>query len=249
MNLIIDAGNSQIKWAIYSGKEQIYKNSVSNWNNFEIDSIAAEYSKMSSAILSSVRKIPLDIYQALTSKFDDLIELDHTLELPISNNYHSPQTLGKDRIAAAVGGAQLFPGHPVLIIDMGTAITIDFVSKNSEYLGGNISPGMNLRFKALEHFTDGLPLVSQTTYPTLIGRNTTQAIQSGVQLGIIYELEAYINTLINKYNELRVILTGGDASVFVKNLKNTIFVVPDLVMDGLNTILEYQKKRRIGINF
>ena len=124
---------------------------------------------------------------------------------------------------------------------MGTAITLDLVNEKSEYLGGNISPGMHLRFRALGQFTEDLPTVYPSSHIPLLGQTTTEALQAGVQYGIIYELNAYINTLINKYNGLRVILTGGDASFFVKNLKNTIFVVPNLVMDGLNQILEYQK--------
>ena len=147
-------------------------------------------------------------------------------------------------------GKQLYcPGshhrhrYPVLIIDLGTAITFDLVTENSEFIGGNISPGMQLRFKALGHFTEDLPLVSPSGNIPLLGQSTKEAIQTGVQRGVIYEIDAYINTLINKYYGLRTILTGGDASFFVKNLKNTIFVVPDLVLDGLNIILEYQKHK------
>ena len=241
MNLIIDAGNTQIKWAIYSDRQQIYRSSVPDWRGFNIESLIPQYKNIGSVIISSVRKIPQKTFFALNKNFPEIIELDYRLKLPVSIKYKTPETLGKDRIAAAVGGVNLFPGSPVLVIDLGTAITLDLINEKAEFIGGNISPGMNLRFKALKHFTDDLPLVTASLHPSLIGQTTIEAIQAGVQLGITYELDAYINTLINKYNGLRVILTGGDASVFVKNLKNTIFVVPDLVLDGLNIILEFQK--------
>jgi len=241
MNLIIDAGNSQIKWAVYSRKQLVLKNTVESWSEFQPDLLALQYPQITSVIVSSVRAIPDELNISLQNKFSRIIELTHDLRLPITLKYKTPETLGKDRIASAVGAAALYPGSPVLIIDLGTAITIDLVNEKAEFTGGNISPGMDLRFKALEHFTDGLPLVSPSSETSLLGQTTIEAIQSGVQLGITYELEAYINTLINKYNGLRVILTGGDASVFDRNLKNTIFVVPNLVLEGLNTILEYQK--------
>ncbi len=241
MNLIIDAGNSQIKWAIYSDKKQVIKNSVNNWDEFQEMSLTLRFPHIEAAIISSVRKIPSDLHSSMKNSFSKFVELNHQLSLPISIKYKTPETLGKDRIAAAVGGVALFPGSWVLIIDLGTAITLDLINENAEFIGGNISPGMHLRFKALEQFTDDLPLVSPSSKTPFLGRTTTEAIQAGVQHGITYELEAYINTLVNKYNGLRVILTGGDASAFVKNLKNTIFVVPDLVLDGLNLILEFQK--------
>jgi len=246
MNLIIDAGNSQIKWAVYSGGVLIQKSTIENWNEFIPAHLRLQYPDLNSVIISSVRDIPDIFLASLGNSFSNTVELTPDLNLPISIKYKTPETLGKDRIASAVGGAALYPGHPVLIIDLGTAITIDLVNENSEFIGGNISPGMSLRFKALEQFTDGLPLVSPSSQTSLLGETTTEAIQAGVQQGIAYELDAYINTLINKYNGLRVILTGGDASAFVRNLKNPIFVVPNLVLDGLNRILEYQKDQETG---
>lgn len=243
MNLIIDAGNSQIKWAIYSKNQQLSRNSYQKWSEFQFKELSLKYPEISHVMISSVRTIPINVYDSLKNSFPQIIELDHKLKLPISIKYKTPETLGKDRIAAAVGGQAKFPGLPVLVIDLGTAITLDMINERAEFIGGNISPGMNLRYKALGSFTDDLPMLSSSQEVPFLGQTTTEAIQSGVQQGITFEIEAYIKALISKYNELRIILTGGDASVFVKNLKNTIFVVPNLVLDGLNLILEFQKRQ------
>lgn len=240
MNLVIDGGNTQIKWAIYSGEELIIKHSISGWDQIHPENISKNYPEVNSVIISSVRSLPEDIIRSFHNFFPRIIEFSLSLKLPITIKYKTPDTLGKDRIAAVVGGAAKFPGACVLIIDMGTAITLDLVNEKAEFLGGNISPGMLLRFKSLGQFTADLPTVNPSKNTPFLGQTTSEALQAGVQQGIIYELEGYINTLKNKYNGLRVILTGGDASFFVQNLKNTIFVIPNLVLDGLNLILEYQ---------
>ena len=241
MNLIIDAGNTHIKWAVYKGKKLEVKGVVEDWDSFPMNDLSKDYPSVSSVIVSSVRAYPEEINQKISQLFGKTYILTYDLPLPVKLRYKTPESLGKDRIAAAVGGAEHFPGKPVLIIDMGTAVTFDIVNEKSEFLGGNISPGMGLRFKSLSEFTSDLPLASPSELLNNPGQTTIEAIRAGVQLGIQYEIDAYINTLINKYNGLRVILTGGDSSFFVKNLKNTIFVVQDLVLDGLNLILEYQK--------
>ena len=241
MNLIIDAGNTQIKWAVYSEGRQQEKGAAGYWTDFPFDKLGKIVNPNSSAIFSSVRDFPEEVKLKLKHLTGRIYELTYKLPLPVKLRYKTLPSLGKDRIAAAVGGAYLFPGLAVLIIDMGTAITFDLVNEHGEFIGGNISPGMGLRYKSLGAYTKDLPLLRPAESIINPGQSTKEAIQTGVQLGIQYEIDAYINALINKYDKLRVILTGGDASFFVKNLKNTIFVVPDLVLDGLNLILEYQK--------
>jgi len=240
MNLIIDAGNTQVKWALYSGKMQFRKGAVSTLRELSEELSGIEASETKAAIISAVRKLPGDFLSSLREKIPQIYLLDKNLPLPVKIDYDTPETLGKDRIAAAVGAAAIYPGLPVLVIDVGTAITFDLISEDASFKGGNISPGLYMRFKALNSYTDDLPLVGSSDNIPIMGRTTSEAIQSGVQLGIAYEIDAYINALVNKFNGLRVILTGGDAPLFVKNLKNTIFVVPDLVIDGLNLILNYQ---------
>lgn len=246
MNLIIDAGNTQIKWAIYSGEKQEFKNVCNNWNSFISEDCFLQFPEITATIISSVRIVPDEISKYLKERTSNFWELNFKLPLPIILKYKTPETLGKDRIAAAVGASLLYPSKPSLIIDMGTAITFDLINEKSEFIGGNISPGMQLRFKALSHYTEDLPAVSPSENIPLLGQTTTEAIQAGVQSGITYEIDAYINALINKYNGLMIILTGGDASFFVKNLKNTIFVLPDLVLNGLNLILNHQKDKKQG---
>jgi type III pantothenate kinase len=155
--------------------------------------------------------------------------------VPIKNCYATPETLGVDRLAAAVGANYLFPATDCLIFDCGTAITIDFVSQNGEFLGGNISPGLQTRFKALNTFTSKLPLEDIAENVPTMGTTTATAIQAGVLNGISYEIETYID----RNPHCTIIFTGGDAFFLVKNIKNSIFVICNLVMIGLNRIVNY----------
>ena len=136
----------------------------------------------------------------------------------------------------------MFPSTNNLIFDFGTAITIDFINANNQYLGGNISPGLNTRFKALHHYTGKLPLIEKNEHFEMTGKTTEEAIISGVQKGIVYEIEGYIREMQSSFANLNVIFTGGDAFFFEKKVKNSIFVEPMLVFFGLNRILEYNAK-------
>ncbi len=202
-----------------------------------------EHPQLCRAILSSVKPVDDEILQFLSGNFDLFIELDHLTNLPIENLYETPETLGKDRIAAAVGASELFPDQNLLIIDAGTAITYDLVSEKNQFVGGNISPGMEMRFKALNHFTGKLPLVSCSNEFNLIGTNTTDAIRAGVQNGIVYEIEQTIEVFSRNYQNLQVVLTGGDSVFLAKKLDDSIFVHLNLTLIGLNRILEYNTKK------
>lgn len=204
-----------------------------------IQMLKYEHVQMNKAILSSTRKVDEQLVQFLRENFEQFIELDHTTRLPIANLYETPETLGKDRLAAAIGANELFPDQNILVIDAGTAITYDLVSANNQYLGGNISPGLQMRFKALNEFTGKLPLVESSNYYSEIGKNTTEAIRAGVQNGILFEIERTIELFANNYPDLRVILTGGD-SVFIDQLLNEdVLVHLNLTLIGLNRILEF----------
>ena len=166
--------------------------------------------------------------------------MDGSTPLPITNLYSTPSTLGTDRIAGVVGG-YFMAGciHPVLCIDIGTAITYDFISSKGEYLGGNISPGIDLRFRSLHEHTRRLPLVSSSpTYP-LIGNSTHTAILSGVMTGVLHEIRGYIASYRRKYSGVYVFFTGGSEIYFANRLKSRIFADENLVMKGLNIILNY----------
>jgi len=167
------------------------------------------------------------------------LELSHSLKLPITIDYKTPNTLGKDRIAGAVGAQSLFLKENILIIDAGTCITYDVVEANGTYIGGSISPGMLMRFKSLNNFTHKLPLVPYREFNELTGKTTEESILSGVISGIAFEMHGFINGYLEKYSSLKIILTGGDAVYFEKTLKNDIFVNSNIVLIGLKEILNY----------
>jgi type III pantothenate kinase len=203
-----------------------------------------EHIQLNQAILSSVKPVDEELIRFLSQNFQLFIELDQHTPLPIENLYKTPETLGKDRIAAAVGANELFPGQNVLIIDAGTAITYDMVSEKNEFLGGNISPGLQMRFKALNQFTGKLPLINYSDEFQLIGRNTEDAIRAGVQNGILYEIERTIETFNRNYENLQIVMTGGDSIFFDKKLNYSIFVHFNLTLIGLNRILEHNAKKK-----
>jgi len=202
-----------------------------------------EHPQLNRAILSSVKPVDAELVHYLTEKFDLFIELDHQTSIPIENLYETPETLGKDRLAAAIGANELFPDQNILIIDAGSAITFDLVSEKNQFLGGNISPGLEMRFKALNHFTGKLPLVSYSDEFQSIGKNTTDAIRTGVQNGILYEIAQTIDLFNRNYQNLQIVMTGGDSNFFDKKLNYSIFVHFNLTLIGLNRILEHNAKK------
>jgi len=241
MNLTIDIGNTRNKFAVFDKNEIIDIITDSELSISVIQNILTKYSNIETAILSTVKNIDSSIKSYLSSSLNYFMELDEKSKIPVDNFYKTKSTLGKDRLAAVIGANNIYPDTSVLVIDMGTAITFDLLNKDNQYLGGTISPGLEMRFKALNHFTGKLPLLNKNENYYIIADNTTGAIISGVQNGIIFEVDGYINSLKNKYNDLKIILTGGDAIFFDTKLKNTIFVDLNLNNIGLNRILEYNK--------
>lgn len=248
MNLIIDAGNTQIKWALFGNGGILLKGNVKQWGDLTDGEWTSQVGQIDHCMISSTRKTDEGFKTWLREHGVEVWFMRHDLVFPFIVDYHTPETIGLDRIAGIAGARARFPGDSVLVIDLGTAITYDLLTANGVFVGGNISPGMRIRFESLNRFTDNLPLVSPDEEVPELGKSTLEAIRSGVQTGILFEIIAYINSLKNKYNELRVILTGGDAEFFVKKLKKTIFVDPNLVLNGLNHILEYQLQVRSGRN-
>ena len=203
-----------------------------------------EHPQLNKIILSSVKAVEPEITGYLSGNFEFFLELDHLTRLPIENIYETPETLGKDRLAAAIGANELFQDQNLLIIDAGTAITYDLVSKKNQFVGGNISPGLEMRFKALNHFTDKLPLISYSDEFQTIGTNTTDAIRAGVQNGILFEMAQTMELFNRNYQNLHIIMTGGDSNFFDKKLNYSIFVHFNLTLIGLNRILEYNAKKK-----
>jgi len=194
--------------------------------------------------LSTVIDTEKELITCLENRLERFFFLDEQVRLPIAVRYQTPETLGRDRIAVAVGANYLQPQKDILVIDAGTAITFEVVEASGIYLGGNISPGLTTRFHALNRFTKRLPLVEEKEIVPLLGTSTETAILAGVVHGIVFEMDGYINTLQNKYPGLYVFLTGGHTFYFAKRLKSAIFAEKNLVLIGLNRILEYNVEKQ-----
>lgn len=238
MNLTIDQGNTAIKIGLFDGDQLVTTLRFTQLDERQIDQLLESY-PVEAAILSTVgdtSKLPLDYLQKVCPRF---VRLSAQTPVPLVNQYGTPATLGVDRLASCVGANYLLPDTNLLVVDMGTCITLDVVTADGRFLGGNISPGMAMRFKALHQYTSALPLVAAEDDVPLIGKNTHDAILSGVVQAITYELEGYCKNLSLKYPNLSLYLTGGDAFFFEKRLKSGIFVNPNLLLVGLNRILQF----------
>ncbi|MCL4131478.1 UNVERIFIED_CONTAM: hypothetical protein GTU68_061389 [Idotea baltica] len=235
MNLIIDIGNTRVKMAVFKGKEAVLSliSDHSNINN-NIDKLLQKYD-LKNCIYSSVTHILNDIEP---DKFNFVVNLNHKTRVPFKNKYATPTTLGVDRIALASAASYQYPKENVLVIDSGTCVTYDFINAENEYLGGAISPGINLRYKALNEYTAKLPLLKQSDFE-LIGTDTKSSIHSGVVNGYIQEIDGVIAQYQQKYSNLTVVLTGGDTIFLAKKLKSSIFAIPNFLLEGLNSILTY----------
>jgi len=239
INLVIDIGNTRTKIALFNHGELMISFSADDFSTSDLDIILSDYPGIERVILSSVKENHNDLLSALRTRIPYTVELSHNTPLPILNDYQSPETLGKDRIAAAVGAYKLFPNQNALIIDAGTAVTYDLLDKNGHYKGGFITPGLRMRFKALNYFTDKLPLLEPATPTEIEGTNTSNSIKGGVQYGLQGEAMNIINFFTEKYGEPIIVLTGGDASYFEKIVKIPKLVNHEITLLGLNTILEF----------
>ena len=238
MNLVLDFGNTNVKLAIFNNGQLIELELFRKISLEKVKNYIKSRHGIKNCILSSVIDHPVAINQFLRDSYF-FIDLNENSPIPIINLYHSKETLGKDRLAAAVAGAALFPARDILVINAGTCITYEFVNSSGEYLGGAISPGLEMRLKALNTFTDKLPLVSFKVMDDFIGSTTEKSILSGVFYGIVAEIESITTRYKNLYPDLKVILSGGDLNYFDNRLKISIFAFPFIVIYGLNQILEF----------
>ena len=241
MNIVIDQGNTSAKVALFEG------NNLQTAFHFEsliesaLQEIIFEHNPKF-GILSFVKQVDSPILSFLDSYIPDFFVLNATTPTPLTIDYKTPQTLGMDRIAAATGAYTQKKGSNLLIIDIGTAITFDYIEREGIYKGGNISPGPDLRFKALHHYTNKLPLLDKQGDIPELGCDTETAIRSGVINGIVREIDSYIDDYKKKYNVF-TFLTGGHSFYFETRLKNSIFADGNLVLKGLNEILNYQRRK------
>jgi len=242
VNLIVEQGNTNLKVAVFDNEHivsfLIKDNNDTSW----INDIFEQYHPQK-GIMSSVIDKNDSLISSLKNQLPHFLWLDEYTPLPISIGYETKNTLGKDRIAATVGANYLQPECNILVIDAGTAITYEVVEASGIYIGGNISPGLTTRFRSLNQFTKQLPLVKEKDDVPAIGTSTESAILAGVVNGIVYEMDGYINMLRVKYGDIFVFLTGGHSFYFERRLKNHTFADANLVLVGLNRILEYNAKK------
>ncbi len=230
MNLIVDQGNTSIKIAQFEKDEIVYFKRLpyEEFKRFQIN-LPYESCFVSSVLKEAERRM-------LENKFSAPVYLKHTSELPFINKYGTPESLGLDRIANAAYCAEYFPDQNSLVIDVGTCLKFDFINEKNEYLGGAISPGLRMRYRALNNQTAQLPLLDPTESPLLIGKSTIESMQSGVQNGMKNEIIATISEYKHQYKQLNIFLTGGDANYFADALKNGIFADAFLTLKGINAI-------------
>lgn len=238
MNLVIDTGNTRTKLALFQGREMVAFSSFEGINEKLIIQFCESNLLIKNAILSSVKEYSPEIDMYLKRHYHTVLFGQNT-SVPIKNKYSTPETLGKDRLAGVIGAQQLIPAGDILVIDAGTAITYDFITASGEYLGGSISPGIAMRYKALHTYTDRLPLLDFYDDAKLIGDDTAGSIYSGVLNGTIAEMEGIVQQYRNLYPGIKIIITGGDYNYFDKRLKIKTFAAPNLVLEGLNLILDF----------
>ena len=236
MNFIIDTGNTLTKLALFQGKEMVAFTSFTGVDTQIIVKFCEANANIRNVIISSVRDYPPEMESFLSERYRTIVFNEMT-PVPVNNRYETPQTLGKDRLAGAIGARQLIPATDILVIDAGTAITYDLVTAEGNYLGGGISPGISMRYKALHTFTGRLPLLDIADFAPLIAANTVSSIHSGVLNGVLAEVDGIIRNYQQMYPGLKIILSGGDYNYFDKQLKIKTFAAPNLVLEGLNLIL------------
>lgn len=239
MNLIVDVGNTRIKLAVFeksklehlvvTSKEEVVSN---------IEILFEEFPRLKKAIVSSVGNFPHIAVRLLQKKLE-VLQLTKDTSVPFTNLYATPKTLGVDRIALISAAAVKFPHTNVLVLDAGSCITYDFLTSENSYLGGGISPGLQMRYNALHTFTANLPLLSPTQPTNPIGNTTESSMHSGVFLGVANEIDGFITIYREKYPDFTIILTGGDAHLLRDSLKNSIFAIPNFLLEGLDHILEH----------
>ncbi|TXK46738.1 type III pantothenate kinase [Pontibacter qinzhouensis] len=236
-SLVIDIGNTGSKYGVFENETLLAHGSFGNQAPVPQE---LENQVFDHALVASVAAGDTKHLQAGLSVSGQFLELSAQTALPVSNLYKTPETLGADRKAGAVGAHYFFQGRNCLVIDAGTCITYDFLDSQGQYHGGGISPGLQMKYKALHTFTGRLPLVQHICPEfSLIGQTTQESIISGVLAGTVAEVNGIIENYSQKAPDLVVIVCGGDAAFFESNLKGRIFVIPELVLIGLQRILAY----------
>lgn len=243
MTLAIDIGNSRTKAALFEHSVLMESRSFDNRELGELKTLVGKYTP-AKAILATVVE-PDPALLAYLEQHTTLYHFPGGLRLPVENRYRTPATLGADRLAAVIGAGAYGTSQDSLVIVAGTCITYNFLSSRNQFLGGAITPGLNMRLQAMHTFTGKLPLITlDEDFNGLLGRDTRESILSGVQAGTLGEMEHMIGRYLQNYPRLRVFLCGGDAEFFDKRLKNSIFadrtiLDRELILKGLDRVLNY----------
>ncbi len=240
MNLAIDIGNTRVKTGLFEENTLLHNESVTlkDFSKYLIE-ITNNY-KVNHAIISSVGILDNEIIELLSSPLK-VLQLSSKTEIPFINNYKTPHSLGVDRIALMAATVKNYSDKNVLVIDAGSCITYDFINDKNEYFGGFISPGIEMRYKALNLYTMKLPKLTLISEIPEVGNSTNNAIHIGVLNGVIQEIEGVIEQFKAKNKKLTVVLTGGDTIFLARNIKSTIFANPNFLLEGLNSILIFNK--------
>ncbi len=239
MNVVIDRGNTLVKLAVFDEEHMVFFYRSKKLTDDKILQTLSKY-PIDSGIVSNVANVSFS--EDPFFELDHYISLGHETNLPFVNKYATPETLGRDRMAAVAGAIAEFPNRNLLVIDTGTCLTIDFVNQRGEYLGGNISPGPEIRFQGMHDGTANLPRVQWKDQESIIGSSTESALQLGGFVGCAAEIMGWMTLAREQMDEIIVVLSGGDAQAFATSIKNEIFVRPDLVLTGLNQILLFNVK-------
>lgn len=245
MNLIIDIGNTATKIAVMDSNKVLFRERVGNLTNEMLLAVLEKYESIDKAIVASTGRCEEWVCELLHERTAYFLEFTSSTEIPLKNGYKTPETLGVDRLAAAVAAQEIYGNRNMLIVDFGTAITFDLVT-DGLFRGGNISLGVGARFRALHEYTAKLPLCEPTEEKLELGCSTREAVEQGVMRGVEYETGGYIAEFCEKYDDLCIIFTGGDAKFFANRIKNAIFASCDLTLIGLNRILEYNVTKKDG---
>jgi len=235
--LCFDFGNTRLKCAVFENHEFIEERVLENAGNTTIQELIDQY-KPDKSILSSVINHPPEI-ESLLARHTNFHKLGYASKLPLTTPVSKPETIGADRLALVAAAVDLFPNQHNLAIGLGTCITYNFINRSHEFLGGSISPGMTMRFRAMHEQTALLPIINAEHNFPMVGFDTKTNLLSGVILGISKEIDGIIEAYALKYNNFNVLLTGGDMGFFVPHLKNKIFADPYLIYKGLYAISEY----------
>ncbi len=239
-NLTLDIGNTWIKGAYFDTKGVIvYQFQHKSFNNSFYKELNLVAYPIENVIISNVRNAEPEYFNI--NAINKII-LNPSVAVPFINNYGTPNTLGMDRVAAICGGMMNFPKQDLLIITAGTCLTYNILTKNDSFLGGAISPGLTMRYRALSKFTGKLPMVRHHEFDNLIGMNTEESIWSGVQNGLIAEVDEIIHKYQAIYPNIKTLMTGGATVFFENKLKNKIFADPNLIFKGLYQILKFNVK-------